>query len=63
MHLVNSEYDKEEILSQPTIPIIANETPTYLAEKAHGVEHHLIIRTIKKIIEKNRSTRYEKKTK
>ena len=63
MHLVNSEYDKEEILSQPTIPIIANETPTYLAEKAHRVEHHLIIRTIKKIIEKNRSTRYEKKTK
>ena len=29
--LVNSEYDKEEILSQPTIPIVANETPTYLA--------------------------------
>ena len=28
VHLVNSEYDKEEILSQPTIPIIANETPT-----------------------------------
>ena len=63
MHLVNSEYDKEEILSQPTIPIIVNETPTYLAAKADWVEHQLIIRTIKKIIEKNRSTRYEKKTK
>ncbi|MDC2963398.1 formyltransferase family protein [Gammaproteobacteria bacterium] len=63
VHLVNSEYDKEEILSQPTIPISGNETPAYLAAKAHRLEHHLLIRTIKKIIEKNRSTRNEKKTK
>ena len=63
MHLVNSENDKEEILSQPTIPISANETPAYLAAKAHRVGHHLVIRTIKEIIEKNRSTRYEKQTK
>ena len=63
MDLVNSEYDKEEILSQPTIPISTNETPAYLAAKAHRVDHQLIIRTIKKIIKKNRSTRYEKKTK
>ena len=63
MHLVNSEYDKEEILSQPTIPISANETAAYLAAKVHRVEHHLVIRTVNEIIEKNRSTRYEKKTK
>ena len=60
---MNSEYDMEEILSQPTIPISASETPAYLAAKAHRVEHHHVIRTIKEIIEKNRSTRYEKKTK
>ena len=63
VHLVNSEYDEEEILSQPTIPIGANKTTAYLAAKAHRLEHHLVIRTIKEIIEKNRSTRYEKKTK
>ena len=64
VHLVNSEYDKGEILSQQTIPISENETPESLAEKAHRVEHHLIIKTIKEIIEKkSRLARYEKKTK
>ena len=64
VHLVNSEYDKGEILSQQTIPISENETPESLAEKAHRVEHHLIIETIKEIIKKkNRLARYEKKPK
>ena len=52
VHLVNSDYDKGEILSQETIPISENETPESLAEKARRVEHHLIIKTIKEIIEK-----------
>ena len=47
VHLVNSEYDKGEILSQQTIPISENETPESLAEKAHRVEHRLIVKTIK----------------
>ena len=64
VHLVNSDYDKGEILSQQTIPITENETPESLAEKARRVEHHLIIKTIKEIIEKkNRLARYEKKIK
>ena len=64
VHLVNSDYDKGEIISQETIPISENETPESLAEKARRVEHHLIIKTIKEIIEKkNRLARYEKKTK
>jgi len=64
VHLVNSEYDKGEILSQQTIPISENETPESLAEKAHRVEHRLIVKTIKKIIEKKIGlARYEKKIK
>ena len=64
VHLVNSEYDKGEILSQKTIPISENETPESLAEKAHRVEHRLTVKTIKKIIEKkNGLARYEKKIK
>ena len=64
VHLVNSDYDKGEILSQETIPISENETPESLAEKTRRVEHHLIIKTIKEIIEKKeRLARYEKKTK
>ena len=64
VHLVNSDYDKGEILSQETIPISENETPASLAEKAGRLEHYLIIKTIKEIIEKkNRLALYEKKTK
>ena len=53
VHLVNSEYDKGEILSQQTISISENETPESLAEKAKRVEHRLIIQTVKELIEKN----------
>ena len=52
VHRVNSEYDKGEILSQQTISICESETPESLAEKARPVEHHLIVQTIKEIIEK-----------
>jgi len=51
VHRVNSEYDKGEILSQQTISICENETPESLADKARPVEHHLIVQTIKEIIE------------
>ena len=51
VHRVNSEYDKGEILSQQTISICESETPESLAEKARSVEHHLIVQTIKEIIE------------
>tara|TARA_B100001093_G_scaffold313185_1_gene298861 strand:- start:717 stop:1307 length:591 start_codon:yes stop_codon:yes gene_type:complete len=53
VHLVNSEYDKGEILSQQIISISENETPESLAEKAKRVEHHLIIQTVKELIEKD----------
>ena len=52
VHLVNSEYDKGEILSQRTISISEKETPESLAEKAKRVEHQLIIQTVKELIEK-----------
>jgi len=50
IHLVNTEYDKGEILFQKKINVDENETPLTLASKIHQLEHRYYPITIEKYI-------------
>ena len=51
IHLVNSGYDKGEILGQESVIVDKNDTPESLAKKVLKIEHTLYVETLKKIIE------------
>jgi phosphoribosylglycinamide formyltransferase 1 len=39
IHLVNERYDEGRILFQASCPVSSSDTPEYIAEKVHALEH------------------------
>jgi phosphoribosylglycinamide formyltransferase-1 len=50
IHYVNEQYDEGAIIRQATCPVLADDTPSTLAARIHGLEYEYFPKVIEEVL-------------